>query len=133
MHNILKSDTLTVRISPGMKTQLEDVARETGNTVSTIAKAAISKMLSSLYDADGRIVNTQILSNRAALNDKIAWGYFPLYEVSRAYGLSERTLQTLVTRGKIPHIVADRKRYVKLSNVEKLLKNGEKNQCVKGR
>lgn len=129
----LKNDILTVRVSPDMKMQLDDISRETGYSVSAITKAAISKLLSSVYSEDGDIVNPEIVSARKVLECRIACGYFPVSEVSKVYGIPERTIHTLISRGKVPRIVISKKRHIQLANIEKLLKDGKKNKYSENR
>lgn len=119
----LKSDMISVRVSPDIRMRLKDMSDSSGYNVSTIVSAAVVKLLSDVYDADGYIINTDAIQVNKELRNCISDGFVSLATVSYRCNIPEATIRTWIRQGWLKKVKIENKPYVKLSNIEKIVRD----------
>ena len=124
-----KNDMISLRVSPDVRMRLCEVAEATGVNVSAAVKAGLSKILDEVYDADGNLCNIGDLATKRKI--PVSHGYYRISDISKANGISERSIRNMVEKGKASYIKRDGKIYVLLKDVEGV--NGRKDKHDKKR
>lgn len=119
----LKSDMISVRVSSEIRMKLKDMSESSGYNMSAIVSAAVIRLLSDVYDADGYIVNTDAIQVNRKLRDCIPDSFVPLAIASHKCDIPESTIRTWIRQGWIEKVRIGNKPYVKLSNIEKIVRD----------
>lgn len=105
------------------------MAEAIGVNVSAVVKAGLSKILDEVYDADGNLCNIGDLATKRKI--PVSHGYYRISDISKANGISERSIRNMVEKGKASYIKRDGRIYVLLKDVEGV--NGSKDKHDKKR
>lgn len=119
----LKSDMISVRVSSEIRMKLKDMSESSGYNVSTIVSAAVVRLLSDVYDVDGYIVNMDAIQINRKLKNCISDSFVPLAIASYKCDIPEATIRTWIRQGWIEKVRIGNKPYVKLSNIEKIVRD----------
>ena len=119
----LKSDMISVRVSSEIRMKLKDMSESSGYNVSTIVSAAVVRLLSDVYDVDGYIVNMDAIQINRKLKNCISDSFVPLVIASYKCDIPEATIRTWIRQGWIEKVRIGNKPYVKLSNIEKIVRD----------
>lgn len=119
----LKSDMISVRVSPEVRMKLKDMSESSGYNISTIVSAAVIKLQKDVYDADGYIVNMDAIKVNRSLRDCISDGYVALSIVLKKCEIPRDTINSGIRRGVIEKVRIGNKPYVKLSSIEKIVRD----------
>lgn len=119
----LKSDMISVRVSPEVRMKLKDMSDSSGYNISTIVSAAVVKLQAEVYDEDGHITNIEAIQITRKLRDCISDGFVSLSSIIEKCKIPRDTINTWIRRGMVEKVRIGNKPYIRLSNIEKLAKD----------
>ena len=109
-----RGDIFSLRLPPGDRLRLEELAARYGAGVSNVAKVLIGRELDALYDSDGNLSGIRIGRERV---DRME-GYYPAETLEDAYGIDPGTVRRWAEDGSVRSAVRGMDLYVSLGDVE---------------
>ena len=115
-----KDAILNIRLDQESRMRLEELSSLTGFTASSLARAAINRLLDRTYDDDGHVINPEAYNGSKEINP--ADGYFPLKVICRYLDLLDADIRRMLRYGKARRVKVHNRVYVKLGDV---IRNGQ--------
>ena len=100
--------------------RLDELSTLTGFPASSLARAAINRLLDRTYDEDGHVINLEAYNGSKDINP--ADGYFPLRVICRYLELLDADIRRMLRYGKARRVKVHNRVYVKLGGV---IRNGQ--------
>ena len=100
--------------------RLDELSTLTGFSASSLARAAINRLLDRTYDEDGHVINLEAYNGSKDINP--ADGYFPLKVICRYLDLLDADIRRMLRYGKARRVKVHNRVYVKLGDV---IRNGQ--------
>ena len=100
--------------------RLDELSTLTGFPASSLARAAINRLLDRTYDEDGHVINLEAYNGSKDINP--ADGYFPLRVICRYLDLLDADVRRMLRYGKARRGKVHNRVYVKLGDV---IRNGQ--------
>ena len=100
--------------------RLDELSTLTGFPASSLARAAINRLLDRTYDEDGHVINLEAYNGSKDINP--ADGYFSLRVICRYLDLLDADVRRMLRYGKARRVKVHNRVYVKLGDV---IRNGQ--------
>ena len=100
--------------------RLDELSTLTGFSASSLARAAINRLLDRTYDEDGHVINLEAYTGSKEINPE--YGYFPLKVICRYLDLLDADIRRMLRYGKARRVKVHNRVYVKLGDV---IRNGQ--------
>ena len=115
-----KDAILNIRLDQESRMRLDELSTLSGISASSLARAAINRLLDRTYDEDGHVINLEAYNGSKEINP--ADGYFPLRVICRYLDLLDADIRRMLRYGKARRVKVHNRLYVKLGDV---LRNGQ--------
>lgn len=115
-----KDAILNIRLDQESRMRLDELSTLTGFSASSLARAAINRLLDRTYDEDGNVINLEAYNGSKDINP--ADGYFPLRVICRYLELLDADIRRMLRYGKARRVKVHNRVYVKLGDV---IRNGQ--------
>ena len=115
-----KDAILNIRLDQESRMRLDELSTLSGISASSLARAAINRLLDRTYDDDGHVINLEAYNGSKDINP--ADGYFPLKVICRYLDLLDADIRRMLRYGKARRVKAHNRVYVKLGDV---IRNGQ--------
>ena len=115
-----KDAILNIRLDQESRMRLDELSALSGISASSLARAAINRLLDRTYDDDGNVINLEAYNGSKDINP--ADGYFPLKVICRYLDLLDADIRRMLRYGKARRVKVHNRVYVKLGDV---IKNGQ--------
>lgn len=112
-----KDAIINVRLDQEARMRLDEISSITGISASSLARAAINRLLDRTYDDDGNIVNLSAFDDSKDINP--ADGYFSLQVVARSFKALVPIIHQRMQSGEASHTMIGDCVYVKLGDIIK--------------
>lgn len=115
-----KDAILNIRLDQESRMRLDELSALSGISASSLARAAINRLLDRTYDEDGHVINLEAYNGSKEINP--ADGYFPLKVICRYLDLLDADIRRMLRYGKARRVKVHNRVYVKLGDV---IRNGQ--------
>ena len=115
-----KDAILNIRLDQESRMRLDELSALSGISASSLARAAINRLLDRTYDDDGNVINLEAYNGSKDINP--ADGYFPLKVICRYLDLLDADIRRMLRYGKARRVKVHNRVYVKLGDV---IRNGQ--------
>ena len=115
-----KDAILNIRLDQESRMRLDELSTLSGISASSLARAAINRLLDRTYDEDGHVINLGAYNGSKEINP--ADGYFPLKVICRYLDLLDADVRRMLRYGKARRVKVHNRVYVKLGDV---IRNGQ--------
>ena len=115
-----KDAILNIRLDQESRMRLDELSALSGISASSLARAAINRLLDRTYDDDGHVINLEAYNGSKDINP--ADGYFPLRVICRYLDLLDADIRRMLRYGKARRVKVHNRVYVKLGDV---IRNGQ--------
>lgn len=115
-----KDAILNIRLDQESRMRLDELSTLTGISASSLARAAINRLLDRTYDEDGHVINLEAYNGSKEINPED--GYFPLKVICRYLDLLDADVRRILRYGKARRVKVHNRVYVKLGDV---IRNGQ--------
>lgn len=115
-----KDAILNIRLDQESRMRLDELSALSGISASSLARAAINRLLDRTYDEDGHVINLEAYNGSKDINP--ADGYFPLRVICRCLDLLDADVRRMLRYGKARRVKVHNRVYVKLGDV---IRNGQ--------
>lgn len=115
-----KDAILNIRLDQESRMRLDELSALSGISASSLARAAINRLLDRTYDDDGHVINLEAYNGSKDINP--ADGYFPLRVICRYLDLLDADVRRMLRYGKARRVKVHNRVYVKLGDV---IRNGQ--------
>ena len=115
-----KDAILNIRLDQESRMRLDELSTLSGISASSLARAAINRLLDRTYDEDGHVINLEAYNGAKEINP--ADGYFPLRVICRYLDLLDADVRRMLRYGKARRVKVHNRVYVKLGDV---IRNGQ--------
>ena len=115
-----KDAILNIRLDQESRMRLDELSTLSGISASSLARAAINRLLDRTYDEDGHVINLEAYNGSKEINP--ADGYFPLKVICRYLDLLDADIRRMLRYGKARRVKVHNRVYVKLGDV---IRNGQ--------
>lgn len=115
-----KDAILNIRLDQESRMRLDELSALSGISASSLARAAINRLLDRTYDDDGHVINLEAYNRSKDINP--ADGYFPLRVICRYLDLLDADVRRMLRYGKARRVKVHNRVYVKLGDV---IRNGQ--------
>ena len=115
-----KDAILNIRLDQESRMRLDELSALSGISASSLARAAINRLLDRTYDDDGHVINPEAYNGYKDINP--ADGYFPLKVICRYLDLLDADVRRMLRYGKARRVKVHNRLYVKLGDV---IRNGQ--------
>ena len=115
-----KDAILNIRLDQESRMRLDELSALSGISASSLARAAINRLLDRTYDEDGHVINLEAYNGSKEINP--ADGYFPLKVICRYLDLLDADIRRMLRYGKARRVKVHNRLYVKLGDV---IRNGQ--------
>ena len=115
-----KDAILNIRLDQESRMRLDELSSLSGISASSLARAAINRLLDRTYDDDGHVINLEAYNGSKEINP--ADGYFPLKVICRYLDLLDADIRRMLRYGKARRVKVHNRLYVKLGDV---IRNGQ--------
>ena len=115
-----KDAILNIRLDQESRMRLDELSALSGISASSLARAAINRLLDRTYDEDGHVINLEAYNGSKDINP--ADGYFPLRVICRYLDLLDADIRRMLRYGKARRVKVHNRVYVKLGDV---IRNGQ--------
>ena len=115
-----KDAILKIRLDQESRMRLDELSALSGISASSLARAAINRLLDRTYDEDGHVINLEAYNGSKEINP--ADGYFPLRVICRYLDLLDADVRRMLRYGKARRVKVHNRVYVKLGDV---IRNGQ--------
>ena len=115
-----KDAILNIRLDQESRMRLDELSALSGISASSLARAAINRLLDRTYDEDGHVINLEAYNGSKEINP--ADGYFPLRVICRYLDLLDADIRRMLRYGKARRVKVHNRLYVKLGDV---IRNGQ--------
>lgn len=115
-----KDAILNIRLDQESRMRLDELSTLSGISASSLARAAINRLLDRTYDDDGHVINLEAYNGSKDINP--ADGYFPLKVICRYLDLLDADIRRMLRYGKARRVKVHNRVYVKLGDV---IRNGQ--------
>ena len=115
-----KDAILNIRLDQESRMRLDELSILTGFSASSLARAAINRLLDRTYDENGHIINLEAYNGSKEINPED--GYFPLKVICRYLDLLDADIRRMLRYGKARRVKVHNRVYVKLGDV---IRNGQ--------
>ena len=115
-----KDAILNIRLDQESRMRLDELSSLSGISASSLARAAINRLLDRTYDEDGHVINLEAYNGSKEINP--ADGYFPLRVICRYLDLLDADIRRMLRYGKARRVKVHNRLYVKLGDV---IRNGQ--------
>ena len=115
-----KDAILNIRLDQESRMRLDELSALSGISASSLARAAINRLLDRTYDEDGHVINLEAYNGSKEINP--ADGYFPLRVICRYLDLLDADVRRMLRYGKARRVKVHNRVYVKLGDV---IRNGQ--------
>lgn len=115
-----KDAILNIRLDQESRMRLDELSTLSGISASSLARAAINRLLDRTYDDDGHVINLEAYNGSKEINP--ADGYFPLKVICRYLDLLDADIRRMLRYGKARRVKVHNRVYVKLGDV---IRNGQ--------
>ena len=115
-----KDAILNIRLDQESRMRLDELSTLSGISASSLARAAINRLLDRTYDEDGHVINLEAYNGSKEINP--ADGYFPLRVICRYLDLLDADIRRMLRYGKARRVKVHNRVYVKLGDV---IRNGQ--------
>ena len=112
-----KDAILNIRLDQESRMRLDELSTLSGISASSLARAAINRLLDRTYDEDGHVINLEAYNGSKEINP--ADGYFPLKTICRYLDLLDADIRRMLRYGKARRVKVHNRVYVKLGDVIK--------------
>ena len=110
-----KDAILNIRLDQESRMRLDELSALSGISASSLARAAINRLLDRTYDEDGHVINLEAYNGSKEINP--ADGYFPLRAICRYLDLLDADIRRMLRYGKARRVKVHNRVYVKLGDV----------------
>lgn len=115
-----KDAILNIRLDQESRMRLDELSALSGISASSLARAAINRLLDRTYDDNGHVINLEAYNGSKEINP--ADGYFPLKVICRYLDLLDADIRRMLRYGKARRVKVHNRVYVKLGDV---IRNGQ--------
>ena len=115
-----KDAILNIRLDQESRMRLDELSTLSGISASSLARAAINRLLDRTYDEDGHVINLEAYNGSKEINPED--GYFPLKVICRYLDLLDADIRRMLRYGKARRVKVHNRVYVKLGDV---IRNGQ--------
>lgn len=115
-----KDAILNIRLDQESRMRLDELSTLSGISASSLARAAINRLLDRTYDDNGHVINLEAYNGSKEINP--ADGYFPLKVICRYLDLLDADVRRMLRYGKARRVKVHNRVYVKLGDV---IRNGQ--------
>ena len=115
-----KDAILNIRLDQESRMRLDELSALSGISASSLARAAINRLLDRTYDEDGHVINLEAYNGSKEINPED--GYFPLKVICRYLDLLDADVRRMLRYGKARRVKVHNRVYVKLGDV---IRNGQ--------
>lgn len=115
-----KDAILNIRLDQESRMRLDELSALSGISASSLARAAINRLLDRTYDEDGHVINLEAYNGSKEINPED--GYFPLKVICRYLDLLDADVRRMLRYGKARRVKVHNRLYVKLGDV---IRNGQ--------